>query len=388
MNIAAGRNHLFAKQGRASTNAEAARVRELFRQDQELSDAYNHQLAGGKWNHLMDQPHLGQFDWEPPVVDAMPAVTEVSPANEARLGVAIEGSVFTWPDHYGSAVLPAFDSFQPRRSYVEVFSIGTRPIEYTVTADQPWIVLNEEPRPGLNRRYWVSIDWAKAPEGTSSGEIFVKGIREVRVKVAATKATPEQTRAAKERFASLDGPIAFAASSATERTEVGGVGWKQVPDYGRVDAAMAIYPVTAASILPPAPAPTLEYPVYLPRAGTYTVTLVLGPVMDFVPERGMRLAVSFDDAAPQILDLFADRTAETFLGEGWWQRFTRDNARYLRSTHKLSAAGPNTVKIAMVDPGIVLQKVMIHDRPLPQSYFGPPELPPSRVPLRSEERGK
>jgi hypothetical protein len=27
----------------------------------------------------------------------------------------------------------------------------------------------------------------------------------------------------------------------------------------------------------------------------------------------------------------------------------------------------------MVDPGIVVEKVMISDRPLPQSYFGPPE---------------
>jgi len=371
MNITAGRNHLFAKQGRASTNAAAERVRELFREDQRLTNAYNHQLAGGKWNHLMDQTHLGQFDWEPPVVDVMPAVVEVAPANEARMGVSIEGSPFTWPDHYAGPVLPVFDSFQPHRSYIEVFPIGTQPIEYTITAAQPWIVLEQQQGPGRDRRYWVSIDWAKAPDGASTGEILVKGSRTVAVKVPVIKATPAQHAAAQGRFASLTGPIAIAASAVTKQTEVAGVRWMVLPDYGRVEAAMTIHPVTAASVLPPAAAPTLEYPVYLPREGTYTVTLVLGPVMDFVPDRGLRIAVAFDDQPPQVLDIFADRAAETFLGGNWSSRAARDNARRLTWSHQLASAGPHVLKISMVDPGIVLQTVIINDRPLPESYFGP-----------------
>jgi hypothetical protein len=136
---------------------------------------------------------------------------------------------------------------------------------------------------------------------------------------------------------------------------------------------MAIYPVTAPSVLPPNPAPTLEYPLYLPRSGTFDVTLVLGPVMDFVPDRGMRIAVAFDDEAPQVVDIFANRATESFLGEAWSKHATRDNARYLRSSHRVSAAGPHVLKLSMVDPGIVLQKIIIHDRPLPESYFGPRE---------------
>jgi len=375
MNIAAGRNHLFAKQGRSSTNTAAERVRDLFRQDRELTDAYNHQIAGGKWNHLMDQTHLGQFDWEPPVVDLMPPVVEVAPTNEARLGVSIEGSPFTWPDHYAGPVLPVFDSFQPHRSYIEVFPIGTQPIEYTVTATQPWIVLEAQQSPGPDRRYWVSIDWAKAPDGASTGEILVKGSRTVAVKVPAMKATPAQHAAAQGRFASLTGPIAFPATAATKQTEVASVRWVALPDYGRGEAAMTIHPVTAASVLPPASAPTLEYTVYLPRAGTYTLTLVLGPVMDFVPDRGLRIAVSFDDAAPQVLDLFANRADGTFLGHTW-DRASRDNARFLRSTHVVAAPGPHVLKLAMVDPGVVVQSIIVGDEPPHDSYFGPPEAHP------------
>ena len=64
--IAAGRNALFARQGRASANAEAALVRALFKKDQDLSDYYNHVLAGGKWHHMMDQTHIGYTSWRLP----------------------------------------------------------------------------------------------------------------------------------------------------------------------------------------------------------------------------------------------------------------------------------------------------------------------------------
>ena len=159
------------------------------------------------------------------------------------------------------------------------------------------------------------------------------------VKVPVTKATAEQARAARGRFASLTGPIAFAATGRATKTEVNGVRWEEIPDYGRGERAMAVYPVTAASVLPPAAAPQLEYPVYLPRSGTYRGHPRAGPGMDFVPNRGMRIAVSFDDEAPQVLDIFADREAETFLGRGWWYQFTRDNARFLRSSHTRRGAG-------------------------------------------------
>ncbi|MBK8477110.1 MAG: glycosyl hydrolase 115 family protein [Opitutaceae bacterium] len=371
MNLAAGRNHLFAKQGRASASLLADQVRELFRQDRALTDAYNHELTGGKWNHLMDQTHLGQWSWEPPVVDAMPPVVEVRTLNESRMGVSVEGDANTWPDHYGAPVLPAFDSFQPRRSSIDVFAMGTRPIEFTIETAQPWIVLTEERLSGGDRRHWVEIDWAKAPAGSSSGTIVVKGAHTVEVRVPVVKATAEQHAAAKGRFASLTGPIAIAACAAAKQTEVGGVRWVALPDYGRIEAAMTIHPVTAASVLAPAAAPTLEYPVYLPRAGRYTVTLVLGPVMDFVPDRGMRLAVSFDTDAPQVLDLFADRVDGTFLGHTW-DRVTRDNVRYLRSTHEIAPPGPHVFKLAMVDPGVVVQTIIISDQRLPESYFGPP----------------
>jgi hypothetical protein len=192
--------------------------------------------------------------------------------------------------------------------------------------------------------------------------------------VTAVKATAEQQHAAKGRFASLTGPIAIAAHDAVGNVPQRDARWEAIPDYGRGRAGMMIVPVSAASVLPPQPAARLEYPVYLPRAGRFEVVLEIGPVMDFVPDRGMRIAVAFDDQPPRVIDIFADRAAQTFLGKEWDAQVSRDNARFLRSTHAIATAGAHELRISMVDPGIVLTKITISDRDIPSSYFGPPAV--------------
>ena len=322
-------------------------------------------------SHL-PQTHLGQFDWQPPRVNSMPLISELLPANNANFGVAIEGDVNAWPEHYGDGVMPTFESLTPRKSYLDIFAEGTMPYEYTIKATEPWVRLTKDPAYAPDHRYWVDIDWRNAPEGLTNASIEVTGNRgKVNVKVPVIKATKEQEKQALGRFASLDGPLAIIANQATNKRAVNGVSWQAIADYGREESALEVFPVTAASILPPNPAPQLDYPIYLPRSGDYEITLVLGPVMDVDPERGMRIALAMDKDDFRVLDIFADRQAETFLGEGWWNRFTKDNARYLRTSYKVAEAGPHLLKIAMVDPAIVLQKIIISDKSIPQSYFGP-----------------
>ena len=374
MQIAAGRTAHYARQGRASANAQAKRTRELFASDQEQSDVYNKKLADGRWNHLMDQTHIGEITWEPPRANFMPAVSEILVPDSDDFGVAIDGNPNAWPHHYGDAVLPTFDSLNRKRSYIEVFSEGTQPITFKIQAEQSWIVITEDGMPRDDRRFWVDIDWAKLPAGSSTGTILVTGKKApVTVKVVAVKASRSQLRQAKGHFSSLTGPIAVAASSAVRNVQVNGIRWAEIPDYGRGRAAMSIFPVTAESVLPPKTAPRLEYPIYTPRTGRFCVTLILGPVMNFVPGRGMRIATAFDDDAPQVIDLFADLEAETFLGDQW-ENVTKDNARLVTSTHTLTRPGRHVLKISMVDPGIVLQKIILSDAQLPESYFGPPEV--------------
>ncbi|GAA4728941.1 glycosyl hydrolase 115 family protein [Flavisolibacter ginsenosidimutans] len=66
-------NHLKAEHNAASANDYANRVTQLYETDSLLSVAYN-QIANGKWNHMMDQTHIGYTYWQQPPVNKMPTV--------------------------------------------------------------------------------------------------------------------------------------------------------------------------------------------------------------------------------------------------------------------------------------------------------------------------
>jgi hypothetical protein len=62
IHIGAGRNTLYIEQKRNAANSVAQGVLANFGLDHNLTQAY-HSLLGGKWNHMMDQTHLGYNYW-------------------------------------------------------------------------------------------------------------------------------------------------------------------------------------------------------------------------------------------------------------------------------------------------------------------------------------
>ncbi len=371
MYIAAGRNRLYAEQGRTAANAEAEKVRELFARDQALADYFHTEISDGKWNHMMNQIHIGYTRWNEPRDDIMPEVRELDLPRTDAFGVTIDGSSEAWPGSDQEPVLPAFDSINNQRSYIDVFRRGIRPIDFKVKTSDPWIAVTKgDPVNPEDTRLAVAIDWAKAPTGQSEGKVVIgNGSTSVSVKVIAHKATANQLGEAQGCFGGLVGPIAIDPADAVENRAVNGVRWEKIPGYGHYSAGMEVFPTTAESMLPPKPAPTLEYPVYIPEAGQVDVDVIIGPTLNFVPGRGLRLAVSFDDGKPQIVDAFP-RMPESY---GSWADSVLNNARTLRSTHEIKKAGRHTLKITMVDPAVVLQRLIVHRHPLPGTYFGPPE---------------
>jgi hypothetical protein len=72
--LAAGRNYFHTKQKRASAIDMAEETRRLFRADTSLMGYYNRSFANGKWNHFMDQAHLGYKSWRDPPFNSLQAI--------------------------------------------------------------------------------------------------------------------------------------------------------------------------------------------------------------------------------------------------------------------------------------------------------------------------
>lgn len=72
--VAVAKNHLYASRNNPMANIYAENANKLYEKDSLLSHQYNHELANGKWNHMMDQTHIGYTYWQQPPVNKMPEV--------------------------------------------------------------------------------------------------------------------------------------------------------------------------------------------------------------------------------------------------------------------------------------------------------------------------
>jgi hypothetical protein len=68
-----------------AANDWADRAEYCFKRDSILCADYNLNIAGGKWNHMMDQVHIGYTTWHPPVQNVIPKLVRVEP-REAKTG--------------------------------------------------------------------------------------------------------------------------------------------------------------------------------------------------------------------------------------------------------------------------------------------------------------
>src|SRR6185295_1494126 len=100
------KNRMYAAQGRASANDWATKAKSLYERDAEITKSYNVTLAGGKWNHMMDQTHIGYTYWQQPPQNKMPEVKEIEVPAKSEMGVSIEGSDKWRPNESGDAILP------------------------------------------------------------------------------------------------------------------------------------------------------------------------------------------------------------------------------------------------------------------------------------------
>ncbi|OON68846.1 glycosyhydrolase [Hymenobacter sp. CRA2] len=270
-------NRAAAKDGAANTNALADKAKALFAKDAEIKQRY-HALAGGKWNHMMDQTHIGYTYWQQPPADKMPEVV-VLPADQIK------------------------------------------------AAAEPAVAASKPAGKGL----------------ASSG------------------------------FAETDGYVSIEAEHFDKAVNGAGVTWQVIPDLGRTLSGVTAMPPTVGSPAPGGGTPHLEYRVQLTGTAPVTVHAYFAPTLDFRNQGGLRYAVSIDDEAPQIINLHTGLVADN--GNRPWEQSVAQNIIIKTSQHQLAKTGEHTLKFWLVDPGVVLEKLVLDHGGLKPSYLGPPESP-------------
>jgi hypothetical protein len=364
LNIAVAKNRLYAAQGRASANAWADQAQTFFKADQELSDYFNHKLAGGRWDHMMDQTHIGYTRWQQPARNRMPEVKRVDPGNDGALGVAIEGSTSAWPGESAKAVLPNIDSFNRQSRWIDVFNRGQTPVDFTATASVPWIVLSSSAGSiSDDQRISVSVDWDNAPVGDVLGKVTISaGGKSVPIMLTLVN-PPYINRDNLDGFVESDGCVSMEAEHFTKKLDSDAARWIRIDGYGRTLSGMTI----RGGEDPPDTQPSLEYKIYVFDKGNAEISAMIGPTQAFTPGHGLRFAISLDDQKPVVVDSLADATQKD------WERSVIESIRVVKVPVDFDRAGYHVLKFWRVDPGVVLEKMVVDFGGVKPSFLGPPE---------------
>jgi Glycosyl hydrolase family 115/Gylcosyl hydrolase family 115 C-terminal domain len=341
---------LYASQGRASATIYAQKASQAYTQINDETKYYNTTLANGKWHLMMSAaPHRQ-------AVSNMPPVAQVTPPTAPGLGIAIEG---------GKDSLPTLSSRTGQKYFIDVFNTGTTSFDWTATADAPWIALSESSGQA-DHRIWVSVD-PKKMSSDATGSITITGAGTQRtVKVALFNPAPEITG-----FIEDNGVVSMLAEHYTKTIDRNSSAWQPINELGTTANSMAIFPTTVPSIDPAdklaEKSPELDYQMYIYHPHSATVLVRAIPTHRIHPGRGLRYAIAIDDQPPQIVDLETPENSRT------WQLNVLRGTAISTTQHDITTVGEHTLKIWMVDPGVVLDKIIVDLGGLRPSYLGPPE---------------
>ncbi|KAF4611503.1 hypothetical protein D9613_003870 [Agrocybe pediades] len=395
MLVAAGQNNLRASQARLSTNQLADTVEQLFEKDFDFETQY-HTMLNGKWDHMMDQTHLGYFYWQQPMTNSMPMISRVQTKKNALAGVmriAPEGTLGAWPGDNPNQCAQGYgcppptvtlDNFSPIADrFIDVGAGGPTPFTFTVKSNSAWVKLSATQGSispsNPEQRIFVSVpDWSKLKAGSNSAQITFTATAEgqpslsVPVTFAATKNTPASGF---KGFVEGTGVISIEAAHASRNSTVQGISWSELANLGRTLSAVTPLPLGDVAFDLGA-GPTLEYDFFNFNnvQGNVTVIVHMTPALNSNTDQNPLAYGVQIDSQPAVKVVPIPSEVPGGLPNGW---DTNDgwvaNSIITTPTKFSVTPGAHTLKISMITPGVAIQKIVIDAGGLVPSYLGPPE---------------
>ncbi len=171
--------------------------------------------------------------------------------------------------------------------------------------------------------------------------------------------------------AEVERPVVVEAEHFASRANRGGAGWEIVPSLGRSgDGAVAVYPTTMGEIAADklaTDAPRLDYDISLPLDGDHTLRVNFLPTQPIRTGRGLRCGIAIDDDAPR------EVVADVVDGSPAWAQSVLAATVVAEIPVRTAKGGRHSLHLYAIDPGVVVDRIVIYRGKLPPSYLGPTE---------------
>jgi hypothetical protein len=166
-------------------------------------------------------------------------------------------------------------------------------------------------------------------------------------------------------FLEKNGYISIEAENYARAQGTDAIHWEVIPGLGKTVSGITtfpqnVYPAASEHIY-------LEYDIETASAGQLELHMLLSPTLNFNQNRGLRYAVSFNGGEETIVNFNHDYDVR--LLERWQASSINESI----TTHTIKVPGKQTLRFRVLDPGIVLQKILINFGGLKESYLGPPQ---------------
>ncbi|KAF3906313.1 hypothetical protein ABW20_dc0103378 [Dactylellina cionopaga] len=379
--IKANLNAWHYKQRRTSTDALANDVYRLFAEDQSITDRY-HNLNGKKWNGVMQQVHIGYTSWDDPPSNIMPNVTYHTSSNvpsSGIMGVSVQGSSKSTPGDPEPTLL-AVDPYMPPDEirYLDIFTRKNGTFSFSITSNASYVsVANRTgtltaPNGVSDLRNIISVNWSNAPAGLTLVGLRVQPINapgswNITVTLPVNKTSVPSTF---KGFVESGGVVAIEAEHYSIAEQKRGLSYMTIPNYGRTLSGVKLWPVTADSQTP-STAPKLSYSFYNFNSRTNARVLVfLGSSINHDPARLLKYAFAIDNAAPVTVQPVPNTPMGT-LPSGWTDAVI--SGGWVSITGVSIPSGAHTLSLWLLEPGVVVQRIVVDLGGYKSSSLGPPE---------------
>ncbi len=393
MQLYAGKNHLYASQGRTAANLYGELTQECILLDRRYAQEWG-AFNGGKWNGMQLEQHIGFTRWNDDDY-RYPVIMKVEPAHCPRLSVSRKDEERTATKTFGPPMtvrIPDFQYAGCTRAVLEIANGGCGCLHYRISVEG-----GPEREGGLPK--WLEVSSMEGqvetleevtllchrellPEETQKVRLLIEdGDARVAVEILG-KAVPfadlgkDQdggTKLPEMTYLDRNGVFAMGAEHFCRKNDTKKGGFQVMEGYGKFGGGVKVFPSTAA-FAEEEEKPKLYYSFLSREAGTYRVEIFTAPSNPLKSGQSVNLLVGRGEENP----IKAEILPADYKGGDYWDG--RWCAAALDQQHRTCVAlefgeGVQELALGALEAGTVIEKILIYKEGtcVPASYLGPQE---------------
>ncbi len=380
MHLYAGKNALYAKQGKPIANKYGALVKECIAKDREYYNAFG-AFKDGKWDGMQMAQHIGFTKWNEDDY-RYPVIMTVEPAYKPRLKVNRKDDVRTAVKNYGPPMKIEVQDFLYEgcdKVILEIANDGIGQVNYMVEVQTKekvlpqWLTISAiEGTVAEQEELVLTCDRSKLTVQEQKVSLIIRDA-ETAVEVEIRAKATDVTNLPKKTYLEKNGMIVMEAANFCEMTDVEKGSFALMEGYGKYGSAVKVFPSTAV-FGEKEEKPFVWYRCLMEEAGEYEAELVVAPTNSVVNKQSIQACVQVRNGEAKVVTLVPSDFRAGESSDPRWSSGVLNQERRISTTVTLDK-GVQEIGIGAMEAGLVLQRVILYKKGVQKkdAYLGPVE---------------